>query len=92
MTRDQLFWIGIPLILVAVAILVTFESAAVGSPAALNQKINPPEVLDNVQNVSGVPPSLATSEVESNGQVGNLGLSLREETDLVNFLRILSDE
>jgi len=50
-----------------------------------------PEVLDNVQNVTGVPPSQATSATESNGQVGNLQLSAQQEDDLVNFLKTLSD-
>ena len=51
----------------------------------------PPEVLDNVQNVKGVPSSQATSATESNGQVGDLQLSAQQEDDLVNFLKILTD-
>jgi cytochrome c peroxidase len=44
----------------------------------------PPEVLENVQNVSGVTPAQATSAIESNGQIGNLQLSSQQEADLVN--------
>jgi hypothetical protein len=56
----------------------------------------PPEVLDNVQNVIGFTPAQAaakgtTGVTAENGQVGNLGLTFSQETDLVNFLRILSD-
>ncbi len=63
----------------------------VGPPHGYTRLIAPPEVLDNVQNVAGVPPSAATSAVASNGQIGNLGLTPREVTDLVNFLGTLSD-
>jgi cytochrome c peroxidase len=62
-----------------------------GPPAGYNPLFPPPEVLDNVQNVAGVLPSQATAATESNGQVGNLGLTPSEETDLVNFLKILTD-
>jgi cytochrome c peroxidase len=62
-----------------------------GAPSGYNPLFAPPEVLDNVQNVTGVPPSQATSATESNGQVGNLQLSTQQEDDLVNFLKILSD-
>jgi hypothetical protein len=34
---------------------------------------------------------LATSAIESNGQIGNLQLSSQEEADLDNFLKILND-
>jgi cytochrome c peroxidase len=51
----------------------------------------PPEVLDNVQNVAGVSPSQATSDTESNGQVGNLQLTQQQEDDLVNFIKTLND-
>jgi cytochrome c peroxidase len=62
-----------------------------GPPAGYTPLFPPPEVLDNVQNVVGVPPSEATQATESNGQVGNLQLTAQEEQDLVNFLSILSD-
>jgi cytochrome c peroxidase len=62
-----------------------------GPPSGYTPLFPPPEVLDNVQNVTGVPPSQATSATESNGQVGNLQLSAQQEDDLVNFLKILSD-
>jgi hypothetical protein len=62
-----------------------------GPPAGYNPLFPPPEVIDNVQNVTGVPPSQATSATESNGQVGNLQLDSQQEADLVNFLKILSD-
>ena len=62
-----------------------------GPPSGYTPLFSPPEVLDNVQNVVGVTPSLATSATESNGQVGNLQLSAQQEEDLVNFLKILTD-
>jgi cytochrome c peroxidase len=62
-----------------------------GPPSGYTRLFDPPEVLDNVQNVKGVPVSQATSATESNGQIGNLQLTLQEEADLVNFLKILSD-
>ena len=55
------------------------------------RRLPPAEVLDNVQNVTGVPPSQATSATESNGQVGNLSLAPDRRTILLNFLKILSD-
>ena len=56
----------------------------------------PPEVLDNVQNVAGLTPTQAAAQgvagvTATNGQVGNLQLTASQETDLVNFLKILSD-
>jgi len=62
-----------------------------GPPPGCTPLFPPPEVLDNVQNVTGVPPSQATSATESNGQVGNLQLTQQQEDDLVNFIKILSD-
>jgi cytochrome c peroxidase len=62
-----------------------------GPPPGYTPLFPPPEVLDNVQNVTGVPPSQATSATESNGQVGNLQLTKQQEDDLVNFIKILSD-
>ena len=63
----------------------------VGPPGGFVPLFAPPEVLDNVQNVAGASPDAATTEVESNGQVGNLGLTRRDEVDVVNFLRTLTD-
>jgi cytochrome c peroxidase len=62
-----------------------------GPPPGFNPLFPPPEALDNVQNVTGVTPANATAATASNGQVGNLGLTASEETDLVNFLKILTD-
>lgn len=62
-----------------------------GPPSGYTPLFAPPEVLENVQNVTGVTPAQATSAIESNGQIGNLQLSSQEEEDLVNFLRILDD-
>jgi len=62
-----------------------------GPPSGYTPLFPPPEVLDNVQNVTGVPPSQATSATEANGQVGNLQFSAQQEDDLVNFLKILTD-
>jgi cytochrome c peroxidase len=62
-----------------------------GPPAGYTPLFPPPEVLDNVQNVAGVPPSEATQATESNGQVGNLQLTAQQEQDLVNFLSTLGD-
>ena len=63
----------------------------VGPPPGYARLLPPPEVIDNVQNVAGVSPADATADVASNGQVGNLGLTPREEADLVDFLRTLTD-
>ena len=63
----------------------------VGPPAGYTRLLPPPEVLDNVQNVAGVSPAEAGTEVANNGQVGNLGLSALEASDLINFLKTLSD-
>ena len=62
-----------------------------GPPAGYTPLFPPPEVLDNVQNVAGVPPSQATDQTASNGQVGNLQLTAQQEQDLVNFLTTLND-
>lgn len=71
-----------------------------GPPAGFTALFPPPEVLDNVQNVNGLTPAEASmltpppdedSSIESNGQVGNLQLTAQEETDLVNFLKTLTD-
>ena len=63
----------------------------IGPPKGYTRLFPPPEVLDNVQNVAGVSPDNATEDVESNGQVGNLGLTADEEADLVSFMKILTD-
>jgi cytochrome c peroxidase len=75
-----------------------------GAPAGFTRLIPPPEVIENVQNVSGLSPTEAASFplppdddgddgplVAYNGQVGNLQLSAQEEADLVNFLKTLTD-
>jgi cytochrome c peroxidase len=62
-----------------------------GPPSGYTPLFSPPEVLDNVQNVTGVTPAQATSATESNGQVGNLQLSAQQEDDLVDFLKTLTD-
>jgi cytochrome c peroxidase len=64
----------------------------VGPPAGYTRLQPPPEVIDNVQNVRGNSPASAGPDVFNNGQVGNLGLSSGEEADLVNFLKILTDQ
>ncbi len=51
-----------------------------GPPTGYTPLFAPPEVLNNVINVEGAP-----------GVIGNLGLTDRQELDLVEFLKILSD-
>ena len=63
----------------------------VGPPRGYARLIQPPEVLDNVQNVEGVSPANAGADVSNNGQVGNLGLTPDEEANLVSFLQALTD-
>ena len=75
----------------AVILGTSFFGMGIALGAVVCSLFPPPEVLDNVQNVVGVPPSEATQATESNGQVGNLQLIAQEEQDLVNFLSILSD-
>jgi cytochrome c peroxidase len=67
-----------------------------GPPSGYTALLPPPEVLANVQNVAGLTPAQAAAEgvsgtVATNGQVGNLGLTDSQTTDLVNFLMILTD-
>jgi cytochrome c peroxidase len=73
-----------------------------GPPAGFTPLFPPPEVIDNVQNVSGFSPTEAGQvppppdispgpPVAVNGQVGNLQLTAQEEADLVNFLKTLTD-
>ncbi len=52
----------------------------IGPPTGYRRLFSPPEVLDNVQNVAG-----------TLGGLGNLGLTAQDETDIVNFMKILSD-
>jgi cytochrome c peroxidase len=76
----------------------------VGPPAGFTPIFPPPEVLANVQNVSGYSPGQAASSpppvptqgdgdstTDFNGQVGNLQLTASEEADLVSFLKALTD-
>ncbi len=63
----------------------------VGPPHGYQALFPPPEVLDNVQNAAGVSPENAGDDVADNGQVGNLGLNSKQEKDLVNFLKTLTD-
>ncbi len=67
-----------------------------GPPAGYTPLLPPPEVLDNVQNVAGLTPAQAAAQgvsgvVATNGQVGNLQLTPSQVTDLINFLKILTD-
>ena len=67
-----------------------------GPPAGYTRLFPPPEVLDNVQNVIGYTPAQAiaagtTGVTAANGQVGHLGLTPQQETDVVNFLKTLTD-
>jgi cytochrome c peroxidase len=57
-----------------------------GPPAGTTPLFSPPEVLTNVNNPAGL-----QSNTPGVAQVGNLGLSVTQEADLVNFLKILSD-
>jgi cytochrome c peroxidase len=67
-----------------------------GPPEGYSPVFPPPEMIDNAQNLYGLTPEEAaeigdTAFVAFDGQVGNLELTAQEETDLVNFLRTLSD-
>jgi cytochrome c peroxidase len=67
-----------------------------GPPSGYTALLPPPEVLDNVQNVAGLTPAQAAATgvsgtTATNGQVGNLQLTASQATDLVNFLKILTD-
>ena len=58
-----------------------------GAPAGYTPLFAPPEALNtNVNNYQGY-----QSNTPGTAQVGNLGLTASQETDLVNFLTILSD-
>jgi len=74
----------------------------VGPPTGFTPLFPPPEVMENVQNISGYSPSQAAqspppgpgdgdSSISFNGQVGNLQLTANEEADLVHFLEALTD-
>jgi len=79
----------------------------IGPPAGYTAIFPPAEVTNNIQNLYGQTPDQATvnglisSASNSNatdqtltlfnGQVGNLQLTAQEETDLVNFLKTLTD-
>ena len=67
-----------------------------GPPSGYTALLSPPEVLDNVQNVTGFTLAQAASRgttgvTAQNGPVGNLGLTASQEGDLVYFLKILTD-
>jgi hypothetical protein len=62
-----------------------------GPPAGYTRLIDPPAVIENVQNVAGILPANAGTDLDHNGQVGNLGLSDQDEDDLVAFISTLSD-
>ena len=74
-----------------------------GAPAGYTPIFPPPESMDfpaNVQNITGITPAEFTAQhprpgdegtIAANGQVGNLQLTPQEETDLVNFLKTLTD-
>ena len=50
--------------------------------------------MDNVQNVAGFSPAevrIGEADVATDGQVGNLQLNAQEESDLVSFLKTLTD-
>jgi cytochrome c peroxidase len=63
----------------------------VGPPIGYTALFPPPEVIDNIQNVAGLSPANAGSDVATNGQIGNLGLTDLEENDIVDFLATLID-
>jgi cytochrome c peroxidase len=85
---------------------VTFV-LTIGPPPGYRAIFAPPEVTNNIQNDYGLTPdqaaginllttssnSVADSQTFAlfNGQVGNLQLTPQEETDLVNFLKTLTD-
>jgi len=63
-----------------------------GPPAGFISQFLPPENLANVQNVAGNTPADADDgSVATNGELGNLQLSFRDEADLVSFLKTLDD-
>jgi cytochrome c peroxidase len=65
-----------------------------GPPPGYTPLYPPPEVMDNVQNVAGFSPAevrIGEADVATDGQVGNLQLNAQEESDLVSFLKTLTD-
>jgi cytochrome c peroxidase len=74
-----------------------------GPPTGYTPIFGPPECMEfpaNVQNLIGLTPAEFTAQhpnpndegrIAANGQVGNLQLTPQEETDLVNFLKTLTD-
>jgi cytochrome c peroxidase len=74
-----------------------------GPPAGYTPIFPPPESMEfpaNVQNIAGLSPAEFKAQhpnpndeghIAANGQVGNLQLTPQEETDLVNFLKTLTD-
>jgi cytochrome c peroxidase len=71
-----------------------------GPPPGYTAIFAPPECMDypdNVQNLAALTPAQFAAlppdagAIVNNGQVGNLQLSPQEETDLVNFLKTLTD-
>ncbi len=64
---------------------VVFDLTTV-PPTGYTPLFKAPEVLTNVNNVQGM-----QSNTPGQAQVGNLGLTASQETDLVNFMKILSD-
>jgi len=76
---------------------------SVGPPAGYTPIFAPPESMDfpaNVQNIAGLSPAEFKAQhpnpndeghIGANGQVGNLQLTPQEESDLVNFLKTLTD-
>ena len=72
---------------------VAFDLRA-GPPPGYTPLFPPPEVIENVQNVAGLRPSetrQGEADVAHNGQIGHLDLTPEEETDLVEFLKTLTD-
>lgn len=72
---------------------VAFDLRA-GPPPGYTPLFPAPEVMDNVQNAAGLTPAEARqgeADVANNGQIGHLGLTPQEETDIVNFLKTLTD-
>ncbi len=64
-----------------------------GPPPGYTPLFPSPEVMDNLQNAAGLNPNdpNVTDDPETNGQVGNLGLTPQQEADIVAFLKTLSD-
>jgi cytochrome c peroxidase len=68
----------------------------VGPPAGYRRLFPAPEVLENVTNAAGYTLEQAIAAgtrttTAYDGKFGNLGLTASQETDIVNFMKILSD-